>query len=203
MGRSHRHGEPVTSLVSISRESKKARIDARNVAFDVLSCAPAISRVKAEGTAPSRDKSGMVRTSSTVRFSSAPIPETKVATEEGTGPSIMFAATDLGRPGPRSSSSIYKRPSSPDHPTPESSARADRASGYPLQASVPLSFNDLPRRAQHLIVNELMKSHSKKTAVIMTTLPSPVEGTCRDPGASQQYLSDLEQQHDCDDESLI
>ncbi|EER25325.1 amino acid permease family protein [Coccidioides posadasii C735 delta SOWgp] len=153
---------------------------------------PAISRVKAEGTAPSRDKSGMVRTSSTVRFSSAPIPETKVATEEGTGPSIMFAATDLGRPGPRSSSSIYKRPSSPDHPRPESSARADRASGYPLQASVPLSFNDLPRRAQHLIVNELMKSHSKKTAVIMTTLPSPVEGTCRDPGASQQYLSDLE-----------
>ncbi|RAL68100.1 hypothetical protein DID88_008816 [Monilinia fructigena] len=57
-------------------------------------------------------------------------------------------------------------------PSPPSPTR----SSYSLQ-SVPLSFNDLPCRAQHLILNQLIKSQSKETAVIFTTLPSPVEGT--------------------------
>ncbi|EEP79900.1 conserved hypothetical protein [Uncinocarpus reesii 1704] len=152
---------------------------------------PALSRLKAEGIPSPRDKPGMVRTSSTARFSSSPIPETKVATEEGTGPSIMFAAAESARQGARAGS-IYKRSISPEPLGRGSAAEEGRASGYPSQASIQLSFNDLPCRAQHLIVNELMKAHSQRTAVILTTLPSPVEGTCQDPAASQLYLSDLE-----------
>lgn len=148
---------------------------------------PALSRIKAEGKSSSRDKPGMPRTPSTARFSSSPIPETKVAAEEGTGPSIMFAPSETTRPGTKPS--IYKRSASPG---PAAPAQGERASGYPSHASIPMSFNDLPVRAQHLIVNELMRAQSNKTAVILTTLPSPVEGTCRDPAASELYLSDLE-----------
>ncbi|KAK8256228.1 amino acid permease-domain-containing protein [Phyllosticta capitalensis] len=61
-------------------------------------------------------------------------------------------------------------------------------------AALPLSFNDLPCRAQHLILNELIKRESGdgQTAVVMTTLPSPVEGTCESEDDSVKYLSDLE-----------
>jgi potassium/chloride transporter 9 len=57
---------------------------------------------------------------------------------------------------------------------------------------VPLSFNDLPPRAQHLILNELMKRNSTDTAVLFTTLPTPPQGTCRDEEACYRYLSDLD-----------
>lgn len=57
---------------------------------------------------------------------------------------------------------------------------------------MPLSFNDLPSRAQHLILNDLMRQNSHDTAVLFTTLPIPEEGTCRSEEASVQYLSDVE-----------
>lgn len=58
---------------------------------------------------------------------------------------------------------------------PQPSSTAIQASGYPLHQAIPLSFNDLPCRAQHLILNELIRQHSDDTAVVFTTLPSPVE----------------------------
>jgi potassium/chloride transporter 9 len=58
--------------------------------------------------------------------------------------------------------------------------------------ALPISFNDLPCRAQHLILNQLMRSKSEHTAVMFTTLPSPVEGTSRSVEASAGYLGDLE-----------
>lgn len=57
---------------------------------------------------------------------------------------------------------------------------------------MPLSFNDLPSRAQHLILNELMTQQSAESAVIFTTLPSPGDGTSESEEASESYLSDLE-----------
>jgi potassium/chloride transporter 9 len=57
---------------------------------------------------------------------------------------------------------------------------------------LPLSFNDLPSRAQYLILNELMRQNSGDTAVLLTTLPIPAEGTCRSEEASVAYLSDTE-----------
>lgn len=134
------------------------------------------------------------KVASGAKFSSAPIPVTKVADEEGAGPSIMFASSSPPSRSTDSSTpreSIYNRrtASTPDMDT----ARKDsQASGYPIQASVPLSFNDVPCRAQYLILNELIKSQSERTAVVFTTLPSPVEGVWRDETASESYVSDLE-----------
>lgn len=140
-------------------------------------------------------------TNSSNRFSSSPIPEAKVSTEEGAGPSIMFASSpprsrsrDRDR---RSSRSPHAHESIYAHDSPSSSSLSEGgnnkpASGFPARASVPLSFNDLPCRAQHLILNELMIRHSKETAVIFTTLPSPVEGTSLDEAASASYVSDME-----------
>ncbi|KAJ5142931.1 uncharacterized protein N7515_001718 [Penicillium bovifimosum] len=136
------------------------------------------------------------RTASRNRFSSSPIPEAKVNTEaeEGNGPSIMFAAQNSPPRFANKLDSIYaRRPSavSPTSPGAHSSPHA-HAAGYPGGASVPLSFNDLPSRAQHLILNELMVRQSGDTAVIFTTLPSPVEGTSLSAEDSASYLSDLE-----------
>lgn len=66
-----------------------------------------------------------------------------------------------------------------------------RGSTYSTQ-SLPLSFNDLPCRAQHLILNQLMRSQSGKTAVLFTTLPAPVEGTAGSEERCWAYLNDLE-----------
>lgn len=129
---------------------------------------------------------------SSKRFSSSPIPEARVNTDEEAGPSIMFAA---GASPPRFSQkleSIYARRQSAVSPTSPSAHSNQTASGFPGPASVPLSFNDLPSRAQHLILNELMVQHSNETAVIFTTLPSPVHGTSHSEQDCASYLSDLE-----------
>lgn len=124
-----------------------------------------------------------LRHQSAFRFSSRPVPKTKVATEDGPGPSIMF--TDAASPAkdPPRQASIYAH---------GISSSTEPASGFPFPQSMPLSFNDLPCRAQHLILNELMHQHSKDTAVLFTTLPSPMEGTCNSEEDCVSYLSDLE-----------
>ncbi|KAM0324082.1 hypothetical protein ACHAQA_008271 [Verticillium albo-atrum] len=198
----------------------------------------------------SQDVSGMAtpvrpqfsRQSSAARFSSRPVPETKVAVEGSSGPTIMFAEPAAGpsrpeRPTFSRQSSMGRFPSqsgdgrgNADSSTPGitfaepvyHSRRASVASTadagdaqlnmaeiierYRLDAGphdsdegaayssqgVALSFNDLPSRAQHLILNELMRRHSGDTAVLFSTLPIPADGTCRDEAASVQYLSDVE-----------
>ncbi|KAK0651840.1 amino acid permease-domain-containing protein [Cercophora newfieldiana] len=67
----------------------------------------------------------------------------------------------------------------------------ESGSSYSSQG-LPLSFNDLPSRAQHLILNELMRQNSSDTAVLFTTLPIPAEGTYKDEESSLRYLSDVE-----------
>lgn len=136
------------------------------------------------------------RSHSGARFTSAPIPEAKVnaEAEENAGPSIMFAP---GSSPPRLSDkneSIYaKRHPPPEMASPSTDTNSSTpASGYPRQASIPVSFNDLPSRAQHLILNELMVRHSGETAVVFTTLPSPTDGTSRSEEDSESYLNDLE-----------
>lgn len=56
----------------------------------------------------------------------------------------------------------------------------------------PLSFNDLPSTAQHLILNELIRMYSQDTAVVFTTLPSPQAGTSQSENDSMEYLTGLE-----------
>jgi solute carrier family 12 (potassium/chloride transporters), member 9 len=119
------------------------------------------------------------RRSSAAKFSSNPVPETTLSTEDGPGPSIMFAEPTHQRSSARKHS-IYDRGSQAS------------ASGFPGPQSIPLSFNDLPCRGQHLILNELIKKQSAETAVVFTTLPSPEIGTCESEDDSIEYLSDLE-----------
>ena len=124
-----------------------------------------------------------VRQNSGVKFSSRPVPRTTVAAEDGPGPSIMFTDASSPSRNPTGDPSIYA------HGSPSAQAPA---SGFPFPQNMPLSFNDLPCRAQHLILNELMLQHSKQTAVLFTTLPSPVEGTYKSEEDCVSYLSDLE-----------
>ncbi|KAG0638492.1 amino acid permease-domain-containing protein [Tuber brumale] len=100
--------------------------------------------------------------SSTPTFSCKAIPDTQVAAEEGAGPSIMFA-----------------------------DSKPRRATSPPAQPH-PLSFNDLPSSAQHLILNELIRKYSQDTAVVFTTLPSPQSGTFKSEKDSLEYLTGLE-----------
>ncbi|CCC10051.1 unnamed protein product [Sordaria macrospora k-hell] len=67
----------------------------------------------------------------------------------------------------------------------------EAGSSYSTQG-LPLSFNDLPSRAQHLILNELMRQNSTDAAVLLTTLPVPEENTCQSEEASLTYLADVE-----------
>jgi len=134
------------------------------------------------------------RHASMPKFTSKPVPITRVATEDGPGPSIMFS--DTASPPVRNSrlpSAYRASPTFPDHISElsESSPQSRNSSQYFVQ-SLPISFNELPCRAQHLILNELMRQQSEYTAVMFTTLPSPVEGTCKSEAASRGYLSDLE-----------
>ncbi|RMD41899.1 hypothetical protein DV735_g3219, partial [Chaetothyriales sp. CBS 134920] len=120
------------------------------------------------------------------------------------GPSIQFADV----PHPRrqqpieiaaqddNKASIYQRgrSTSPSGTVGSSGGvhPASIASGFPSTASIPLSFNTLPSRAQHLILNELMLKHSDDTAVILTTLPPPAEGTHLSEMDCWAWVSDLE-----------
>ncbi|KAK6354356.1 hypothetical protein TWF730_008764 [Orbilia blumenaviensis] len=106
------------------------------------------------------------RSISSSAFTSQKIPHTQVAEHEDSGPTIMFA--DQEPPSHR------------------------RASGYPGGQDVPLSFNDLPSLAQYLILNELVEKHSKDTAVVFTTLPSPLAGTYKSEEACVEYISGLD-----------
>lgn len=136
-----------------------------------------------------------MRHQSLPKFTSKPTPRTAVAPEEAPGPSIMFVDT------PSPSTTRKQDPIGTTTPTqsnsipavdPLSSEPISQASGYPLQGAIPLSFNDLPCRAQHLILNELIRQNSDDTAVVLTTLPSPVEGTCESEVESVKFISDLE-----------
>ncbi|KAI0852407.1 amino acid permease-domain-containing protein [Daldinia vernicosa] len=137
-------------------------------------------------------------------FSSRPVPETTVEAEEDHGPRLTFAEPENSVSEPllrsrRNSASRNGGLSYAQFNIPEllASHRSsglsdeDTRSSYSTQ-SLPLSFNDLPSRAQHLIINQLMRQNSSNTAVLLTTLPIPEEGTCKSEEASLRYLTDIE-----------
>lgn len=55
-----------------------------------------------------------------------------------------------------------------------------------------LSFNDLPARGQHLILNQMMRLVLGDAAVLFLTLPSPVIGTHLDPQALLEYVENIQ-----------
>jgi potassium/chloride transporter 9 len=184
------------SISNIQITSKKSKIPS-----EAASNKPSSIQNPAKPSSIHSVRPALSRYASTPKFTSKPVPATHVASEDGPGPSIMF--TDTPSPPQRRGllpSAYRSRPTStafPDHISEISESyhsttpSSRRGSTYSTQA-LPLSFNDLPSRAQHLILNELMRKKSQFTAVIFTTLPSPVEGTCKSEEASRAYLGDLE-----------
>lgn len=154
----------------------------------------------------------MSRASSFGRFSSRPVPETKIEDEDGGGQRLTFAEPEcrpITRPSTRTPTPMVlsRRNSTTQRDTPAEPhlnipellesyhfnprTDTDGRSSYSAQ-SLPLSFNDLPSRAQHLILNDLMRQNSSDTAVLLTTLPIPEEGTSKSEEASIRFLSDIE-----------
>lgn len=156
----------------------------------------------ADSEAPSA-RPGLSRTNSQARFTSRLLPETRVHSEDDAGPTVSFAP----EPETRAQTRPQTVPPSPgEGPTDVSINIPDLLASYKLRSrgeegegsssnenpSLPLSFNDLPSRAQYLILNELLHQNSSESAVLFTTLPIPAEGTCKSEEASIQYLSDIE-----------
>ncbi|KAI5849973.1 amino acid permease-domain-containing protein [Tricharina praecox] len=117
---------------------------------------------------PSLARLKLISRPSSPSFSSRAIPDTQLAVDDGPGPSIRFAT--------------------PDSPVPVPAGNVES----PIGAIPALSFNDLPSRGQHLILNELMQRYSVDTAVLFTTLPSPPPNSCKNEQESMSYLEGLE-----------
>ncbi|KAI5290660.1 hypothetical protein KEM54_000855 [Ascosphaera aggregata] len=169
--------EPYTDLVvdRTPSDSTSPRPDQSSISALNFLDEPSPTSLAVPNQATFGHGTAQIRSKSPSRFVSTPMPEARVAdAEDHTGPSIMF----VNDAPPRDAGDQEQR-------------RGRPASGFPSQASMALSFNDLPSRAQHLILNELIKSHSNQTAVVFTTLPSPVEATFRDYSASESYIEDL------------
>lgn len=74
----------------------------------------------------------------------------------------------------------------------ERTALARSTSQYSTDLPV-VSFNELPNKAQYLILNELIRINSSPaTGVVLTALPAPEPGTSRDELKSLRYLEQLE-----------
>jgi solute carrier family 12 (potassium/chloride transporters), member 9 len=219
---------------SINSLSAPIAIHPKGVLSDTAMLSSSSPRVRS-GVYTPRSGSGSprrpppMRHQSLPKFTSSPVPQTKIFHEEGSGRSIMFvdptasenddvAAHDEHRTTSSATGSSTPPPphDDPDGPLPPASgfpapglsrinsstsmaAHSTTATAPPpapvpsaAQRAMPLSFNDLPSRAQHLILNELILSHAAGTAVVFTTLPAPAEGTGESEVESVRYLSDLE-----------
>lgn len=152
------------------------------------------------GSSTRRKRPFAMRQQSLPKFTSKTVPKTEISTNEDSGPSIMF--TDVQSPDEPRTAKLGEPLGADGENVAQADGAAQRivdvdtvgtsAKGFPAQQSVPLSFNDLPCRAQHLILNELMRNVSSDSAVMFTTLPCPVEGTCKSEIDSLRYLSELE-----------
>ncbi|KAK6461388.1 putative ion transporter [Scheffersomyces coipomensis] len=114
-------------------------------------------------------------------------------------PSINDSALNAIKPqaissGPTNSrSEFYKNKSKLSYAATNSNDEATVTQKQLQEELKNLSFNDLPAKGQHLILNELMKVYSPKedTAVIFSTLPAPSIGTHLDENDSMDYTNNL------------
>ncbi|SCW00535.1 LAFE_0C06326g1_1 [Lachancea fermentati] len=119
-------------------------------------------------------------------FSSDALPRTKVI-EEATGdePSLVPVA-DLRTPSRIRGESEFQRNAKLPNLSPCQSSES-------LMADLRnLTFNDIPSKAQHLILNDVMSQMSKDTDLIFSTLPIPPLDTHSNEEASLEYVENLE-----------
>lgn len=116
-------------------------------------------------------------------FSSDKLPSTKVLEDEsGDKPTLIPIADESHHPESQSSSA--RNPV-----LPELSPCCSKESL--VLAMQTIAFNDLPGKAQHLILNDVMTQLSAHSDLLFSTLPIPALGTHEDPTASLQYVEDL------------
>jgi len=176
-----------------------------------------------------RQRPDFIHRKSTPSFTSRPVPEPEISLSEEPGaPSIGFSATPntaATKPGPQVPAPGVAAKDWARVRRESKSKPGSHLADPPMTASttntpspavgVTISFNDLPSKAQHLILNELMRQYSGqqveenvgygsigggtaegngggKTAVMFTTLPAPAEGTWRSEKESVEYLGGLE-----------
>ncbi|ONH67703.1 Vacuolar cation-chloride cotransporter 1 [Cyberlindnera fabianii] len=123
-------------------------------------------------------------------FSSEKIPRSKVI-DDATGdqPSIMLLPDQSKR---NSKSNKKSTPASVDGSV-IIEEENDQQSSEQVELSInELSFNDLPAKAQHLILNDLMKTISSDAHVIFSTLPAPVVGTHYSEDDCKEYMGNLQ-----------
>lgn len=198
---------PTSLRPSISRQSSAVRFSSRLVPETQVVTEAEGTRI---GFAPTADRPSVSRQSSLGKFSSRPMPETVVTSGDGGARTISFA--EQASHAPRSGIQSYRH--SRQNSVLSQLTEGEQDSGVPdllgsykldptvdeeteppsafSAQNIALSFNELPSRAQHLILNELMRQNSKDTAVLLSTLPIPSEGTSLDEMATIQYLSDVE-----------
>lgn len=153
-----------------------------------------------------QDRPALSRSTSQLRLSSRNPSNTKIYQGEHARPGVLSAPARETRPWTEPPSpgeavadvsinipdllATYKFQDAPEEGEVHNDATANVVDE--VNPSLPLSFNDLPSRAQYLILNELLRQNSSDSAVLYTTLPIPTEGTCRSEETSVQYLSDIE-----------
>ncbi|KAF4963532.1 hypothetical protein FSARC_8469 [Fusarium sarcochroum] len=216
--RPYRSGTSTPGRPNLSRSSSAVKFSSRPVPETKIVASEAegstISFAPPSSSESETPKAGQYqpsysRQSSLGKFPSRPRPGAQAQTGEHEGRSISFAEQPDYEPHSTHHSRFYSRRDSQESTQgrgescsqlPEMLERyrlsshleeEDQNPGYTPQG-LELSFNELPSRAQHLIVNELMRQHSKDTAVLLSTLPIPSEGTCLNEASTIQYLSDVE-----------
>lgn len=115
-------------------------------------------------------------------FSSNKLPNTKVLEDQSGDKPTIVPVMESSSPGNTTGASREQGFSDLSH----------NYSGDSLLVSMQnLAFNDLPSRAQHLILNDIMSQTSESSDLIFSTLPIPPLGTHQDEEASLCYVEDL------------
>lgn len=114
-------------------------------------------------------------------FSTGKLPKTKVL-EDGIGDKpTLIPVIDTNDPNERQSRK---------QDLPELSPLNSNESLVKLMENI--KFDDLPSRAQHLILNDVMINLSKHSSLLFSTLPLPQLGTHKDETASMEYIENLD-----------
>lgn len=116
-------------------------------------------------------------------FSSNKLPSTRVLEDESGDKPTLIPVAEATHP-------VESKSSSTRNPIlPELSPCCSKDSLVLAMQS--LAFNDLPGKAQHLILNDVMTQLSGHSELLFSTLPIPALGTHDDPDASLLYVEDL------------
>ncbi|QLL32684.1 hypothetical protein HG536_0D02060 [Torulaspora globosa] len=116
-------------------------------------------------------------------FSSDKLPSTKVLEDESGDKPTLIPIADENHPA-ESQSNSARNPVLPEL----SPCCSKESLVLEMQNLV---FNDLPGKAQHLILNDVMTQLSAHSDLLFSTLPIPALGTHEDPTASLLYVEDL------------